>query len=450
MIVLDSGIFKLQTGTLVLDSNATIYINGGTFTASTASVNLKSVYNVYYGKASYLSGVELMGLGLNDVTVNVTSGNTVKLLSNLTTNGTLYLMSGTLVLNSNNLTLNGYFMSSDSLGGDIHSTAGSVINVFTKGSTTGGSIHFAANGNTVSKMNINSANSADYIALFSDLKVIDTLTLANGKIKMMGGNVLEIASTGRIAGGGVSSYIVTSASSYLRLNLSANDSNAKQYIIGTIANYAPAYIKLNSGSPDGTVDIGVDKGVFTNGASGDNLTTYQSTVNATWFLNSNITNNLSLNLSVNWSSDMELNNFDRSKSFISHYSNYHWDTFATSSASVYSNGTFASVRTNITSLSPFTVFDQSTNTGIANANNNVDVTIFPNPASDNMNVNIADMNLTGNSFHMEILDLTGRIINESILEAGNNSININSLINGNYIIKIYDAKTVTVRKFNKI
>ena len=456
MLILNAGIFKMQSGTLSLDSNAVIYISGGTFSLASGSLNFPGRYSVYYKGNSYTGGTELSGKGLGDVTIDAGSGNNVKLASALVVNGTLTLKSGTLMLNSNDLTLKGYILSDDSMGGNIHSTSASNIYINTMGTTLGGSLHFASNGSTVGKLMINSANSSDLIAINSDLKVMDTLGLINGRLKMTGANIIEIGSAGAISGSGASSYVVTGKTGYLRMSLAPNNVSAgTPFFVGTISHYAPAYIKLNSGTPDGTVDVNVNDGVYTNGGNGDNIAAYQSAVNATWFIRSSITSNLSMNMTLIWSSDMEVNNFDRTNSYISHYTTS-WDKIATSgAASSSTSGYYSSTRTGITSLSPFAVFDNSTNTGIQEISNNPNINVFPNPALDYLNINVTNPDLSNadfveNSWHMEIRDINGKVLINEILVSGSNLIQLGSCPRGTYLLKIYDNNSLSVMKFNKL
>ena len=450
-IMLDSGIFKLVTaGSLKLGSNSTLYIGMGSFVENGGTADLTGMYNVYYMMNSSIAGTELSGTGLNDVTVNVGSTNNVKLSSDLIVNGTLYLTSGSLTLNNYNLMLKGYVASSDSLGGNIFATASSSIYVYTKGSTASGSIRFSSNGSTLSKLVIKSANSTDLFSLYSDLMVMDTVVLTNGKIKLTGNNTLQVASTGRISGSSSSSYVVTGSSTYLKMNLSNKNANSTLFPIGTIVHYAPASVFLNTGTPDGSVSIGTQDGVYTKGTSGLLVSQFQPSVNMTWFVSSDITSNLNMTLSTYWTSDMEVNNFDRSKSYISHYHNNEWDTIAFSAANSFSNPLYGSTRTGITSLSPFAVYDESTQSGIEKQTVTTNVSLFPNPASDYINVAISDASQKEASFQLEIRDMTGRLVSSSLIGYGNNQINTGSLSNGNYMMKIYNNQTNVVKKFIKI
>ena len=90
----------------------------------------------------------------------------------------------------------------------------------------------------------------------------------------------------------------------------------------------------------------------------------QPVVDATWFVHSDITSNLNLNLGVAWSAAMEVNAFTNAAAYISHYTGGSWDATATAAATAQGGGMFSIQRTGLTSLSPFAVFNQNTSTNI--------------------------------------------------------------------------------------
>jgi hypothetical protein len=69
-------------------------------------------------------------------------------------------------------------------------------------------------------------------------------------------------------------------------------------------------------------------------------------------------------------------------------------------------------------------------------NDKQNITIFPNPATDE--IRLANYNSAGNVFYTnaQIFDLSGKMVKETVLRAGTASININKLPVGAYLIKI--------------
>src|SRR6202012_2835971 len=100
-------------------------------------------------------------------------------------------------------------------------------------------------------------------------------------------------------------------------------------------------------------------GMWSNGNSGSNLALSQSVVNRTWYVQEPTqTGSLNASLKVEWKASEEMNNFDRTHAFVSHYVNSGWDA-STMGAALSANGSFYSMtRTNLSSFSPFAVVDQ--------------------------------------------------------------------------------------------
>jgi hypothetical protein len=80
-------------------------------------------------------------------------------------------------------------------------------------------------------------------------------------------------------------------------------------------------------------------------------------------------------------------------------------------------------------------------TGIIQINANQEVAVFPNPASNVLNV-VSSTDLTGNN--VQIYDATGRLVAGKVLEGPTNTINVSSLANGAYIMKIINKANETV------
>jgi hypothetical protein len=77
----------------------------------------------------------------------------------------------------------------------------------------------------------------------------------------------------------------------------------------------------------------------------------------------------------------------------------------------------------------------SSTTGILNLSADETVTVYPNPASDLLNVNISE----NTSLAFEIFDVSGKIVKNGTLES-KASINVASLENGIYALRVYNSK----------
>src|SRR5258705_2567199 len=176
---LASGVLNLQAGgSLDVAANATIVISGGMITLNGGTVGLSGSYNVSYTNGSAITGVELTGSGLSDVSVNVGPANTVTLTTNLDVSGTLYLTTGALVLATNNLTISGNIAASGS--GNISSTSASNISIVTATSVSG-ALAFSASGNTVNNFTVNIGSNGS-VMLCSDIIIGGMLNLVSGHL----------------------------------------------------------------------------------------------------------------------------------------------------------------------------------------------------------------------------------------------------------------------------
>lgn len=99
------------------------------------------------------------------------------------------------------------------------------------------------------------------------------------------------------------------------------------------------------------------------------------------------------------------------------------------------------------SINPNNRFNTFKTTGIIENTINSNITIYPNPASDVLNVDFSNIynsqsqnNLfnNSNSFEYSILDISGKLITKKFVDINSNimSINVNSLANGVYILQI--------------
>ena len=100
-------------------------------------------------------------------------------------------------------------------------------------------------------------------------------------------------------------------------------------------------------------------------------------------------------------------------------------------------------------------------TGILENTINSNITIYPNPASDVLNVDFSNISNTQiqnnvfnklNSFEYVILDVNGKVLMKKSIELSNNlmSINVNNLSNGVYILQIKGIETNTTNENGKL
>ena len=112
------------------------------------------------------------------------------------------------------------------------------------------------------------------------------------------------------------------------------------------------------------------------------------------------------------------------------------------------NGTYAATLVSVHACSQDTSvqYFNITEVGIASANGNKDLVIFPNPAHDKLYIK----NLNGStSIEVEVWDVSGRKVSAQELGALKNYVDISTLSNGMYLLKIKEKGRVEVLRFVK-
>ncbi len=433
-----SGLMNMTSGNLTLGTGAMIWVSGGTMSTSGGVANLTNNYSVVYLGSSATTGIELSGSGLSGVEVNVPSGSSVKLGSDLMLDGMLTLTSGELDLNGNDLELG---MNSGIVGtgtGTITSTSGSNIRILSSGNLTG-ALRFTSGSNTVNDFVINMGSGSSAM-LGSDLNVNGTLNLQSGMLNI-GGNNLVLGSGGTWMGGSSSSYIITGVGGRFTQTLNAGASAT--YYVGTATRFMPAVMTANSGSANSMLSVGVNQSVLAQGTTGSDMANSNAVVNATWFVTSSVNTGLNLKMQTMWNANSEVNGFDRSKAYISHYVNGSWDVSAQTSATTASNGMYTISRDNITSLSPFAVM-QAGATSIENIAAENTVALYPNPTT-----NVLNITMNGKADYLTIYDVAGRPVKSMNISGGISTLSVEDLPQGMYYAHFEGNNFKVVERFVK-
>ncbi|MDX2001486.1 MAG: T9SS type A sorting domain-containing protein [Chitinophagales bacterium] len=438
-----TGALYLQGGTLDLDGNdltlgsgAWVHVSGnGMLNLNGGNFNGGSNYNLMVSGTTNVMIDEVgNGNGLQDVTINLTGNAMASLDNDLTVNGDLYLQSGVLDLNGNDLNIMGNITAGGM--GAINSDSSSNITISTSQDVSG-ELSFATMGDVVGDLIID-IDGGGSIDLTTDVTVDGMLDLQNGTIAI-GDNDLTIAMGGMVQGGSDSSYVMTDGQGSLVIHIATGDST--RFDVGTDLGYSAAVVRQN-GSASGMFMVRTDNGVWSEGTTGMNSAQFQSIVDRTWYVESDLSSNINVDLTLEWSSDMEVNGFDRTEAYISHYVNAEWDSVASMSAMVAANGYFSITREDIQSLSPFSVVDKDASVGIQDLTAE-NLNVYPNPVVNVLNIDqVQDMT----DATVAIYNINGQLVGNSTAA---NTIDVSNLSQGVYYVKVYNTERSLTAKFVK-
>jgi len=266
--------------------------------------------------------------------------------------------------------------------------------------------------------------------------ISNELSFVAGKIQLGNGD-LEIMPAASITGYDDTRYVVTSEATSGKLI--QNVSSAGTFVtfpVGLENNYSPAYVQQTSTGTTGNFS-----------AKCHSLTGMASlkAVNRLWMVEGAGVATIDANLKFGWKSTAEINTFNRTNAFVSHFTAGAWDLTAATSATAGVYGTFELSRTGLNSLSPFAVVENGQPVGINTISKLSGIEMYPNPSKDFINLRVA--NATG-EYQYELIDVTGRTI---LTISNTNSVNkfdLSSLGFGCYFVKITnlsDNKTTTKR-----
>ncbi len=429
---IESGaMLTMNTGSMVRVMNGELQGNGGTFDGT------NSYDVVYMGDSTISTGEEVTGSGLNDVELNIATGQLV-MEDDITVGGLLDLQSGSLNLNGNNLTLNGTFEQITPIIGNEASDL--YLNITTTADDT---IWFDNADQNLEQLSVDVTTGN--IVLGSVLHIHDELSLINGSIMLTNHNLI-IEEDADITGYSDTRYIITPWNGKLEMYILASQPY-KVFPIGTEESYSPASIQQQAGGTSTMFKVKAFDGLFVGGTqySGFNSAMTESVVDRTWLVESDAAN-VNMNLKLGWMVGSEVNSFDRTNAYVSHYSGGSWDSNTAGGATSGMNSTYEIDRTGITSLSPFAVADEDAELIVDEANV-LTVSLYPNPCNDIVNIGYDIAN--GDQLVYQVMDAAGRTYDAETL--GSNQMDVSGLSKGVYLLKITNVSTnaVAVKQFIK-
>lgn len=440
-LMLEDGYFTLTGGTLTMANGGGMMVADGHLMLSGGAFDGTNQYNVTFsGSSSTTANVELSGSGLNDLEIDLDNEtDSVSILSNLTIDGELNMNNGGIALNGYDLTIEGSLSTSSN--GWFNGDASSDL-TFNTNSLMGDTIWFHATNNAVGTITINAADESN-LMIGNNVR-LENIIMSNGGVHIWN-NEIWVRSTGTITGASEDRYVMIDGTGSLVMNVQVSAPYI-MYPVGTDEGYSPVSLQQNSGTA-GYFKVNTVNGVWSAGTSGTNNATTESVVDRTWNISSVAGGSVNLNMMAMWSSDMEVNGFDRTDAYISHYMSGTWDSQTTSAATTV--GTMFSLeRENITSLSPFAVVDEAASVGIKE-NKDMVVQMYPNPVQDVLTciVNVEETTT------VDLVDLTGKVLySERLTGTGkslNHSMDFSAYPNGIYFVRYNNTKGATSYKVVK-
>ena len=421
-----SGALALNGGSLNI-SGQNLTISGTVAASGSGNISSSSSSNITINGSGNAGTLTFSGSGstVGNLTINVSGASgSVSLGSNATVSGALTLSSGSLAINSNTLTLSGTATASGS--GTLSGNGSS--NLTLSGSGNMGSVSFAASGATLNNLTVNIGSSGT-ASLSSNLTVNGTLALTSGTLNIV--NNLTISGSGNAQGGSASSYVIAAGVGRLTMTV-ANSGGTGTFQVGTTTSYAPVVITNNSGA-SGSFDVMAHTGVFANGTSGIDISSTQSVVNTSWDIETSISSGANVNLQVYWNTSMQVNAFDNTQAYVSHFTGGSWNTSALAAATAQGGGTFSLALNGVTSFSPFAVFDKNTATGISDVASNEAFSAYPNPATNVVHISTPEVNT---KYDVAIYNMSGQLMMKG--QMSDNTLDVSSLNTGIYNIALFE------------
>ena len=360
--------------------------------------------------------------------VIIPAGVTITLDSALIVDGHIILNDGSLDLNGQNLTINGG-ISSIGLGSVIGNKNS---NLTFSGYGGAGNIVFSSQNQAIKNLTINiGANSGMFLG--SPLTVNGTLSLISGFLGL-GNDDLTISQKGNMVGGSRSSYVINNGTGQLTMAVS-NSGAPVIFQVGTQNNYAPVAVTNNS-TTVGIFSVSAFEGVLAEGATGADISGYPGMVNTSWNISSSIANDASISLELFWNTTMQINGFNNAEAYVSQYVANGWNLQNSGASTFNSNGTLSLKLEGVTSLSQFAVFGEKSATGIKNVAADASFSLYPNPASQSINIATTQ---TAKFPILKIMDAAGNEVISQQIENNVTTLDINQLSRGIYFASLNGA-----------
>ncbi len=426
---------------IFLAENATVNLKNSNieFTTAASSLQPLGAYNLSFeGESTELSG-ELFTIDLNNLTILLDSEEEdFVLVRDVIVGGELMLESGDLDLNGHDLAINGDL----EIAGESMFSGNEESNLLiqTEG-TIEEMIRFDEGAEELSSFVVELGSEDATVTLGNDL-LVNQLELNNGLI-VLGDNNLEVGVDGVAVGYSENSYVVTNGEGNLMMNIETGF-DYREFPVGNLEGFSPAFVRTNNGT-SGSFGVRVSDGVLQYGETGSDVSVSESVVDRTWNVSEGTGSSSDIDLMVSWTEDMEVNDFDNTSAYITHYVDGNWDISTETEVDFNAETEYYSIeRVGITSLSPFAVKDSESALAV-DANETAEFNAYPTPTNG---VLYLDMTKASGEFNMILLNNQGQVMqNFAAQQAGAIiTLDVSDVPTGMYFIQLTDGENVYTKK----
>ncbi len=197
-------------------------------------------------------------------------------------------------------------------------------------------------------------NNANNVELGQGITVNNTLTFTSGMM-ILNDNDLSIGNTGSITGFSSSQFVVTNGSGELcqdGIGLTLRTGNIVFPVGLSTTSYSPVTL-TNAGTAD-QFCVGICNNVYEGGGCSTGTQITSESLNKTWFISEAVGGGSDVTITIQWPETDEQGDFERSDSFISHYTGGFWERInAKGAATVLGGNAYSLTASNVTSFSPF-------------------------------------------------------------------------------------------------
>lgn len=425
---LSKGDFTMTSGnTATFANNATIWVNDGSINMmGTSNFDAEGAVRLKYTGSSKTTGVEISGGSVSDFELELSDNNqSLTINDDMIIDDSATFEGGWLNMNNHDVVFEGHVSGSGNVMINGDENSGLWLNGTFASSTM---IQFQST-DTVSALVMDMDN-AGSVEIDGDLYVMDSARFDRGVVLLVD-NTLTIDGSATTEGGDEDSYVQTSGIAELVMSVNGSNSENVEFPLGDSDGFAPVRIQ-NGAANNVQFRVKQYSVVYSGGTTGYALNNSEAVVNKTWDIAAEGTNTYDLSLEMQWMSNMEVNGFDRTDAFISHYVNGSWDTYATTSAQAAGSGSYKLSRTGITSLSPFSVQNDGV-TGAPVLAAQTGLNIYPNPVKNVLSIE-------GDQQYdlITVYDLSGKVIHfEHVVGVTNlHQVDLSSLKEGMYVLSL--------------